>query len=73
MDHSKFQYLQVHINNIPPEVFEEYDVRPDKSGYVYPEVRHGMYGLREAGIIAFKQLFRKLAPAGYHPCRQTQG
>ena len=32
-----------------------------------------MYGLREAGIIAFKQLFRKLAPAGYHPCKQTPG
>ena len=30
MDHSKFQYLRVHINDIPPEVLEEYDVRPDK-------------------------------------------
>ena len=34
MDHSKFQYLRVQINDIPPEVLKEYDVRPDKFGYV---------------------------------------
>ena len=32
-----------------------------------------MYGLKEAVIIAFKQLVHKLAPAGYHPCKQTPG
>ena len=73
MDHSKFQYLQVQINDISPEVLEEYDVRPDKFGYVYLEVRRGMYGLKEAGIIVFKQLVCKLAPAVYHPCKQTPG
>ena len=51
----------------------KYDVRPDKFGYVYLEVRRGMYGLKESGIIAFKQLYHKLAPAGYHPCKQTPG
>ena len=73
MGHSKFQYLRFHINDIPLEVLEEYDVRPDKIGYVYLEFRRGMYGLKEAGIIAFKQLVLKLAPAGYHPCRKTTG
>ena len=38
MDHSKFQYFRVQINDIPPEVLEEYDVRPDQFGYVYLEV-----------------------------------
>ena len=64
MDHTKFQYLRVHIKDIPPEVLEEYDVRPDTFRYVYLEVRRGMYGLKEARIIAFKQLVHKLAPAG---------
>ena len=73
MDHSKFQYLRVHINDIPPEVLKEYGVRPDKFGYVYLEVWRGMYWLKEAGIIAFKQLVCKLAPAGYHPRKQTPG
>ena len=32
-----------------------------------------MYGLKEAGIIAFKKLVRKISPAGYHPSKQTPG
>ena len=51
MDHTKFQYLRVHIKDTPPEVLEEYDVHPDKFGYVYLEVRRGMYGLKEDGVI----------------------
>ena len=38
MDHTKFQYLRVHIKDIPPEVLEEYDVCPDEFGSVYLEV-----------------------------------
>ena len=30
-----------------------------------------MYGLKEAGIIAFQRLVKKLAPHGYHPCKHT--
>ena len=32
-----------------------------------------MYGLKEAGIIAFKQLVPKLEPFGYHPMEHTPG
>ena len=32
-----------------------------------------MYGLKEAGIIAFNRLVTKLAPHGYHPVRFTPG
>ena len=61
------------IATIGNETKCNHDVRPDKFGYVYLEFRCGMYGLKEAGIISFKQLVRKLAPAGYHPCKQTAG
>ena len=37
-DHTKFQYLWVHIKDIPPEFLEEYNVRPDQFGYVYPYI-----------------------------------
>jgi hypothetical protein len=40
---------------------------------VYLEIRRGMYGLKEAGIIAFNQLVRKLEPAGYEPMPFTPG
>ena len=32
-----------------------------------------MYGLKEAGIIAFKRLVTKMAPHGYHRVQFTPG
>jgi hypothetical protein len=53
---------------------DEYDIQTIAShGYVYVEIRKGMYGLKEAGIIAFNRLVAKLAPHGYHPCKHTPG
>ena len=37
----------------------------DKVGYVYCEIRKGMYGLKEAGCVAFQNLVKNLAPFGY--------
>ena len=33
----------------------------------------GMYGLPQAGILAYKQLVKHLKPYGYEPCKFTQG
>ena len=51
----------------------EYSLLPisDSSGYVYVEIRKGMYGLKEAGIIAYKRLVRNLQPHGYTPVAHT--
>ena len=37
------------------------------------EIRRGMYGLKEAGVIAFDQIVRKLKRFGYKPMSQTPG
>ena len=70
-----YQYLRVSINIIPTEIVIEYNlknyVEPD--GYVYFEIRKGMYGLKEAGIIAFNNLVKNLAPFGYEPMPYTPG
>jgi hypothetical protein len=42
-------------------------------GYVYAEVRKGMYGLPQAGKLANDRLRKFLAPAGYVPCTVTPG
>eukprot|EP00957_Ditylum_brightwellii_P115317 8793521-Ditylum_brightwellii.AAC.1 len=41
--------------------------------YIYIEVRKGMYGLPQAGILANKLLKERLATAGYCPTRHTPG
>ena len=58
---------------IPREVLAEYGLAAENDGYVYFEVRKGIYGLKEAGLIAFKQLVTNLAPYGYVPMKFTPG
>jgi hypothetical protein len=59
----------------PQEVWDDprYDIQIAAHGYVYLEIWRGMYGLKEAAIIAFNQLVQKLAPAGFKPLPFTPG
>ena len=61
-----YQYMRVQQSVIPQEVWDDphYDIQIAADGYVYLEIRRGMYGLKEAAIIAFNQLVTKLTPAG---------
>jgi hypothetical protein len=71
-----FQYMRVHRRYVPREVIDEYGLTDDyfdSKGYVYLEIRKGMYGLKEAAILAYDQLKAHLAPHGYAPVRFTPG
>ena len=50
----RYEYLKLKLCDIPEEIINEYNLlniaTPDKS--VYVEVRKGMYGLPQAGLIA---------------------
>ena len=53
---------------------DEYDLHAlVRNGYVLCEIRRGMYGLPQAGILAYEQLVKILAPFGYAPTRHTPG
>ena len=70
-----FEYMRLPIKIIPTEIVEQYKlqnvVTPD--GWVYLEIRKGMYGLKQAGILANEQLTKHLALSGYHPTPRTPG
>ena len=72
---SYFQYIRVRPSIIPKEVWDDhrYTIPIASDGYVYLEIRRGMYSLKEAGILAFNQLIQKLKPAGYEPMLFTPG
>ena len=72
---ANYQYMRIHLKDIPNELIVEYSLLPlaDSSGYVYVEIRKGMYGLKEADIIAYKRLFRNLQPHGCAPVAHTPG
>jgi hypothetical protein len=40
---------------------------------VYIEIQKGMYGLKQAGLLANQLLLTRLAPFGYYPARHTPG
>ena len=60
------EYMEFHIATIPQEIIDKYNLLNivDNQGYVYVKIFKGMYGLKQAGIIAHRALIRHLAPFG---------
>ena len=67
--------MRIKITNIPEEVVEHYKLREivTNDGYIYCEIRKGMYGLPQAGIIAQELLQERLAKVGYHQSQIIPG
>ena len=65
--------MKFHISTIPQEIIDEYNLLEivENHGFVYVKIVKGMYGLKQAGIIAHKSLIHHLAPFGYHPYCHT--
>ena len=62
------------MNLIPEEIIVQYNLREiAHEGYVYIEIRKGMYGLPQAGILANKKLTKYLSGHGYSPTKRTPG
>jgi hypothetical protein len=63
----RYEYFRMKIELFPEDIIQEYDLRNkvDAKGNVHCEVRRGMYGLPQAGIIAQELLEERLLKAGY--------
>ena len=69
-----YEYMFIPITSIPNEIITHYKLHDIvHNGKVYMEIRRGMYGLPQAGILAEKQLIRFLGRYGYAPVRHTPG
>ena len=71
----RYEYMRMKLDMFPDDVIEEYNLRDnvEPNGYVYIEVRKGMYGLRQAGLLAQKLLAKRLAKHGYTQSDVTAG
>jgi hypothetical protein len=71
----RYEYMRLPISIIPEEIINLYNLRDivDDNGWVHIEIRKGMYGLPQAGILANKLLQQRLSKHGYHPVRHTHG
>ena len=70
----RYEYMKIPVHLIPEEFMEAcqlyYKVL---NGFVYMEIRRGMYGLPQAGILANKLLRKRLKPHGYYEVPHTPG
>ena len=70
----RYEYMFLPLSLIPQEIIDQYNLKSKvHNDKVYLEIRKGMYGLPQAGILANEQLQRNLKPHGYYPCKYTPG
>ena len=69
------EFMRLPLKIISQEIIETYklDTLVDDQGWVYIRIDKGMYGLKQAGIIANKELVKHMAPYGYKPAQHTPG
>jgi hypothetical protein len=70
----RYEYMQMLLSRFPEEILKKYNLKAlAVDGWVYIEIRKGMYGLKQAGLLANQLLQKRLAPFGYYPDRHTPG
>ena len=69
------EYMRLRLAIIPEEIIIKYNLRDlvDKDGWVYVEIRKGIHGLPQAGILANQLLEKRLSTKGYYQCQHTPG
>ena len=71
----RYEYVKIALVDIPQDIIDEYGLmeKATPDGYVYTEVRKGMYGLPHAGLIAQELLEKRLNKHGYYQDQYIPG
>jgi hypothetical protein len=68
----RFEYMRMLLSYSPEEIVQKYNLKAlAVNGWVYIEIRKGMYGLKQEGLLANQLLQTRLAQFGYNPARHT--
>ena len=69
------EFMRVHSKYFFEDIRQEYDIDEltADDGYVYIKIKKGMYGLKQAALLAYNHLVNILEPFGYYPCPYTTG
>jgi hypothetical protein len=60
----RYEYMKMLLSRFPEEIVDKYNLKA-LDGWVYIEIRKGMYGLKHAVLLANQLLQTGLAPFGY--------
>jgi hypothetical protein len=70
----RFEYMKMLLSRFPEEIIRNYNLDAlAVDGWDYIEIRKGVYGLKQAGLLANQFMQTRLAPFGYYPSRHTPG
>jgi hypothetical protein len=71
----RFEYVRMHLADFPSDVIAQYNLTDiaNKDGMVFVEIRKGMYGLPQAGLLAQELLEQRLNKHGYFQSTRTPG
>ena len=52
------EFMKVPYKHFPPDIRQQYklDKKVTKTGYIFIKIKKGMYGLKQAAILAYKNL-----------------
>ena len=69
------EYMRIHSRYFDKEIRDLYNLhnKINQDGYVYCEIQLGMYGLKQAAILAYKLIQERLEPMGYYPINESNG
>ena len=58
--------MRLKLSDLPEDFVERYNLKPkaDKNGQIYVEIRRGIYGLPQAGLLAQQLLEERLNAEG---------
>ena len=64
---SRSEYIRIHSKYFPPDIRDQYQIESliATDGYVYINIIKGMYGLKQAEIIACNKLIYHMEAHGY--------
>jgi len=66
--------MKMRWEHIPIDIRIKYNLSALlQNGYIYIKIKRGMYGLKEAAILAYNKLLQHLTPRGYYPIPGTSG
>ena len=69
------EYMKVQYRHIPEDIRLQYHLQDKitKDNCIYIKIKKGMYGLKQAAVLAYNELKKNLKPAGYSPVLGTVG
>ena len=67
--------MKVPLKYFPQDIIDKYELHSivTKDNYIYIKIKKGMYGLKQAAVLAYNQLVKNLANDGYYPVDTTNG